>query len=159
MAWTYANQAAVESIIGVSNLRIISNVDDDDSTLDSTRLTASGEWADAYINARMSSLGFVTPLANMDATTTALVTEAAARLTAWKLNQGRIMASVVGKTPTEITKVLDEQYRLAHEFFREVAYRKINIVADRTYSRASKAEAYIPDVTSACWPGICSTWP
>jgi hypothetical protein len=149
--WTYADEDDVVALLGEANLRIISNVDSDDSATDSARIQAAGEWADAWMNARFATLGYETPLAGMDAGTTLLVAEANARLTAWKLNQSRLIASVTGKTPTEIAAVLDEHKRLCDQFFRDLSMRVITITADRLYTRGSKAEAYIPDT-------VCGTW-
>lgn len=152
--WYYADQDDVIALIGEANLRIISNVGDDDSTIDTARVQAAGEWADALCNLRFKSLGFDVPLANTNADTDALVTEANARLTAWKLYEARMLAAMQGKTPTEIGKIAEENKRMADDFFRGVTYRTIPITADRTYSRASKAEAYVPDTV----PGCCGTW-
>lgn len=151
-AWHYANQTDVEALIGESALRIISNVGDTDTTTDTARLQTAGEWADAWMDARFATLGYVTPLEDTDAGTDLLVAEANARLTVWKLNQARVIANNMGKTPAEIAKVIEENKKMADQFFRDLTMRRITITAERLYSRASKAEAYIPDVT------VCGTW-
>lgn len=148
--WHYAQQSDVESLLGEANLRIISNIGDDDSTTNTARLQSVGEWADAYFNARFASMGYTTPLAGTTAGTDLLVTEANARLTAWKLNQARVIASVAGKTPAEVAAVMEEHKKLADQFFRDLSMRRISITATKLYTRASKIEAYIPDTVTVC---------
>jgi phage gp36-like protein len=148
--WHYADQDDVVALIGESALRIISNVGDTDTTTDTARLQTAGEWADAWMDARFATLGYVTPLEDTDAGTDLLVAEANARLTVWKLNQARVIANNMGKTPAEIAKVIEENKKMADQFFRDLTMRRITITAERLYSRASKAEAYVPDSVTAC---------
>ncbi len=151
--WRYALQQDVVNLLGANNLRIISNVDDDDAAIDTARVQAAGEWADAWMDARFASLGYVTPLAGTTAGTDLLVTDANVKLTVWKLNLGRVIASVAGKTPAEVAAVMNEHKKEAEDFFRSLSMRSITITANRLYARGSKIEAYARETAS-----VYRTW-
>lgn len=149
--WRYALQQDVVNLLGANNLRIISNVDDDDAAIDTARVQAAGEWADAWMDARFASLGYVTPLTGTTTGTDLLVTDANVKLTVWKLNLGRVIASVAGETPAEVAAVMNEHKKDAEDFFRSLSMRSISITADRLYARGSKIEAYVPSGSSVTW--------
>lgn len=88
-SWHYANELAVQDIIGIDNLDEISQLDPDDINRDSDRIQRGGDWSDSYIDAKLSGCGFTVPLAHTDTRTDTLMKDVSARLVAFWLYNNR----------------------------------------------------------------------
>lgn len=102
--WYYADQEDVEDLIATENLQIVSNLDNDDTEMDTARIQRGGEWADAYMDSYLRGL-YTVPLVGMDDATTLLMADISARLVAWWLYQKRgVREASTGQT---VQKSLD----------------------------------------------------
>ncbi|MHA1220126.1 MAG: phage protein Gp36 family protein [Candidatus Heimdallarchaeota archaeon] len=52
MAGNYVSQSDIENVFGVNNVIAYSNLDNDSTTVNATRVQAAIEWAESYVNSR-----------------------------------------------------------------------------------------------------------
>lgn len=143
--WEYADEQDVIDLIGEDSLKQISNVGTDASTVNSDRVQRAGESADAWINARLSRMGYTVPLANMDANTTRMMTDLSTRLTAIELNKARGILALGGTNGNKLQRAFDEMNRETLSMFRNIQTGYTRIVADREYDLATPIESVLPD--------------
>lgn len=146
-SWFYADEGDVQDLIGLTALKAISQEPDtsDPATVDHARLQRVGELVDQLIDARMSVLGFETPLAEMDERTEAIMRDISAKMVAWKLNEPRLLLSLSNsRQASSIDKIMQEHRDAAEGLLNRIAYRQIAITATRTYETVAPAAVYIP---------------
>jgi hypothetical protein len=136
--WYYADQEDVEDKIGVTSLAKISNEPDasSDATTDTSRLVRVGILVDQEMDARLSAMGYVTPLAHMSAGTVKIMSDISAGLVAWKLNEPRMLLSLSSsRQASAIDLIIGEHRKAAEMMLQRIALRIVNITADRLYTR------------------------
>jgi hypothetical protein len=157
--WYYADQEAVEDLIGSAALRLISNEPGaaSSSETDTERVQRVGEQMDAWIDARLTALGFVAPvqvggadLDTVDSThaTRQLLRETSAKLVAYTLNEPRLLMSLSAPTvrnPGAIDVVMETHRKSAEMTLNKLAWRQLSLIADRLYDRPPYAKVFVPE--------------
>jgi hypothetical protein len=156
-SWYYADQQAVQDVIGERALIDISNEPNATAaSVNTARLQRVGEEVDAMIDAKLANLGYVTPMEvgevevpDLDDThaTKLIMRGISARMVAWKLNEPRMLLSLSGapRLVAAIDKVMEAHRESADATLRRIGMRSIYIAADKRYTITAPAEVYIPD--------------
>ncbi|HPS52794.1 MAG TPA: DUF1320 family protein, partial [Phycisphaerae bacterium] len=77
---SYATKSEIESVFGKSNVASWSNLDNEMSGADDTRIASAISYADSIINARLRGGRYALPLVNSQGTVPGLVKDWAAKL-------------------------------------------------------------------------------
>ena len=91
---SYCTQTDIENIFGVTNVVLWSNLDNQTTTADATRIAAAIAYAGSFIDDRFQDGRFVVPLQSRGGSGLAQITDIAARLAGCWLYESRGMADL-----------------------------------------------------------------
>lgn len=161
-AGLYADLEDVADLMGLDNLQIASDLENDDTAVDAARVQRGFNSTDPMIHAEIRGGGiFAVPLASMSTDTAAIMKDVSARLMAWWLYNNRGIADVDPQNPPKgVAGIFNNHYKIAMDTLTSIRFEPQRISATRiastTLTKLSIQSSTPPvryPITPLGWPG------